>query len=83
MARRRTAFVTGASRGIGKAVAVRLAEAGFDVAITARTVNEGDRTVTKSCSSPAATATTTIMSAPGSTGTGGRHGSGALGAASI
>ena len=40
---RKTAFVTGASRGIGKAVAVRLAEAGYDVAITARTVNEGER----------------------------------------
>jgi NAD(P)-dependent dehydrogenase (short-subunit alcohol dehydrogenase family) len=38
----RTALVTGASRGIGKATAVALAEAGFDVAITARTVHEGD-----------------------------------------
>jgi NAD(P)-dependent dehydrogenase (short-subunit alcohol dehydrogenase family) len=37
-----TALVTGASRGIGKAVAIALAEAGFDVAITARTVHEGD-----------------------------------------
>jgi NAD(P)-dependent dehydrogenase (short-subunit alcohol dehydrogenase family) len=35
------ALVTGASRGIGKASAVALAEAGFDVAITARTVREG------------------------------------------
>ncbi|HKA13945.1 MAG TPA: SDR family oxidoreductase [Myxococcota bacterium] len=40
---RRVAFVTGASRGIGKACAVHLARAGFDVAITARTVNEGER----------------------------------------
>ncbi len=39
---RRTALVTGASRGIGKAVAIALARAGYDVAITARTVNEGD-----------------------------------------
>ena len=38
----RTAFVTGASRGIGKAIAVELAEAGYDVAITARTVHEGE-----------------------------------------
>src|SRR3954454_24616965 len=38
----RTALVTGASRGIGKANAIALAEAGFDVAITARTVHEGD-----------------------------------------
>lgn len=35
-------MVTGASRGIGKASAVALADAGFDVAITARTVHEGD-----------------------------------------
>ena len=39
---RRTAFVTGASRGIGKAIAIELADAGYDVAITARTVHEGD-----------------------------------------
>lgn len=39
-----TALVTGASRGIGRATAIALAEAGFDVAITARTVNEGDDT---------------------------------------
>ena len=38
----RTAFVTGASRGIGRATAVALAESGFDVAITARTVIDGD-----------------------------------------
>lgn len=37
-----TALVTGASRGIGKATAVALAEAGFDVAFTARTVHEGE-----------------------------------------
>ena len=36
------AFVTGASRGIGKACAVWLARAGYDVAITARSVQEGE-----------------------------------------
>jgi NAD(P)-dependent dehydrogenase (short-subunit alcohol dehydrogenase family) len=36
------ALVTGASRGIGKACAVALARAGHDVAITARTVQEGE-----------------------------------------
>lgn len=40
---RKVAFVTGASRGIGKAVAVELAGAGFDVAVTARTVNSGEQ----------------------------------------
>lgn len=40
--RRPVAFITGASRGIGKACAVELAAAGFDIAITARTVVEGE-----------------------------------------
>lgn len=40
---RKVAFVTGASRGIGKSCAVQLAEAGYDVAITARTVQEGEQ----------------------------------------
>jgi len=38
----RVAFVTGASRGIGKACAVELAKVGYDVAISARTVAEGE-----------------------------------------
>jgi NAD(P)-dependent dehydrogenase (short-subunit alcohol dehydrogenase family) len=36
------AFVTGASRGIGRAGALALARAGFDVVITARTEREGE-----------------------------------------
>ena len=42
MADRQVAFVTGASRGIGKAIAVHLARSGFDVALTARTVADGE-----------------------------------------
>jgi NAD(P)-dependent dehydrogenase (short-subunit alcohol dehydrogenase family) len=38
---RRVAFVTGASRGIGRAAAIALAEAGFDIAVSARTRLEG------------------------------------------
>jgi len=40
---RQVAFVTGASRGIGRASAIALAEKGFDVVATARTVQEGER----------------------------------------
>ncbi|MBT8403888.1 MAG: SDR family oxidoreductase [Gemmatimonadetes bacterium] len=39
---RRVAFVSGASRGIGAESAVALARAGFDVAITARTLGDGE-----------------------------------------
>jgi NAD(P)-dependent dehydrogenase (short-subunit alcohol dehydrogenase family) len=42
MAERRVAMVTGASRGIGRAGALALAEAGFDVVVTGRTVHEGE-----------------------------------------
>ncbi len=42
---RKVALVTGASRGIGRASAIALAQAGFDVAVSARTVHEGDSTL--------------------------------------
>lgn len=42
MSEHAVALVTGASRGIGKATAVALAAKGFDVALGARTVHEGD-----------------------------------------
>jgi NAD(P)-dependent dehydrogenase (short-subunit alcohol dehydrogenase family) len=38
------ALVTGASRGIGKAIAIALAHSGYDVAIAARTVRSSDPT---------------------------------------
>lgn len=52
-----TAFVTGASRGIGKSCAQFLARAGFDVAVSARTVSPGEArehssTVARSDTSP-------------------------------
>ena len=43
MTERAIALVTGASRGIGARMATRLGERGFDVVITARTVNEGEQ----------------------------------------
>ena len=42
MSERKVAFVTGASRGIGRAAAIALAEVGYDVAVSARTLIEGE-----------------------------------------
>jgi NAD(P)-dependent dehydrogenase (short-subunit alcohol dehydrogenase family) len=39
---RRVAFVTGASRGIGRQACIALARQGYDVAVTARTTIEGE-----------------------------------------
>lgn len=38
----KVAFITGASRGIGKATAITLARKGYDVVVTARTLEEGE-----------------------------------------
>src|SRR5258707_8959782 len=40
---RRVALITGAGRGIGRAIALRLARAGVGLALTARTRSELDR----------------------------------------
>ena len=43
MSERKVAFITGASRGIGRACAIELAKRGFNVVVTARTVTGNER----------------------------------------
>ena len=38
----KVAFITGASRGIGRETALAFARAGFDLAISARSLDEGE-----------------------------------------
>lgn len=43
MTQRKVAFITGASRGIGAVTAIALARAGYNLALTARTLREGEQ----------------------------------------
>ena len=50
----KTAIVTGATRGIGRATAIALARRSYDVAVTGRTLKEGDASIEGSLQSTAA-----------------------------
>ena len=45
----KVAFITGATRGIGRAIALELANEGYNIALNYRTENEALETLTRRC----------------------------------